>query len=207
MRRIPPVAVLAPLLLTLQAWPGVAEGWRFLRPRYEAGAWWELLSAQLVHLSAAHALANAGATVLLACLLGPGPGTGWQFGALAGGAAGVAFALALDPACQHYAGASGALHGLLAGAALRLAWWPPLGAAGTAATPSPGHRLPWRWGLLGLLLLKVACEAAGLWPSAWSFPVYWPAHAAGLGGGLLAVLVSGLARRPAAPAASDQQRQ
>ena len=199
------MAALALLLPALQAWPGASERLRFLRDRYEAGAWWELLSAQLVHLSAAHALVNAGVMVLLAGLLGPG--AGWQFGALAGGAAGVALVLVLDPACHYYAGASGALHGLLAAGVLRLASL-PVGAAGQAVMAGSGQRRLWPWGLLGLLLLKVAGEAAGLWPSAWSFPVYWPAHAAGLAGGLLATLVSsGLARRPALPRTPPQQRE
>ena len=191
-----PLAALAPLLLVLQAWPGAAGRLRFLRGRYEAGAWWELLSAQLVHLSLSHALVNAGAIVLLARVLGPG--AGWQSGALAGGAIGVACVLALDPACLYYAGASGALHGLLAGACVRQA-------CGQAVAPDAAQQPAWgSWGLLGLLL-KVGCEAAGLWPSAWSFPVYWPAHAAGLTGGLLVVLVSGLARRRAAPRPPQQR--
>ena len=188
--RMSPVVLLAPLLLVLQAWPGATGRLRFLRDRYQAGAWWELLSAQFVHLSLPHALVNAGAIVVLARLLGPA--AGWQFGALAGGAVGVALILALDPACLYYAGASGALHGLLAGACARQV-------RGLAGVPGSSQQATWgAWGLLGLLL-KVASEAAGWWPSAWSFPVYWPAHAAGLAGGLLAVLVSGLAHRRAAP--------
>ena len=57
------------LLLVLQLWPGLSAAWRFERVRFEQGAWWQLLSAQWVHLSLTHALANAAALLLIAPLL------------------------------------------------------------------------------------------------------------------------------------------
>lgn len=190
MRRMPAIAALAPLMLVLQLWPGAASALRFLRPRFEQGAWWELLSAQLVHLSLAHALANAGALVLMAWLLRPWLGAAAQFAVLGGGAAGVALVLATDPGCRYYAGASGALHGWLAGGAVLLARLPTVRFR-TPGRPAPDarHVAGWPWALLGLLLLKLALEAGDLWPSAWSFPVYLPAHVGGLLGGVLAALI------------------
>ena len=45
--------------LGLQAWPGASEALRFSRAAYEQGAWWQLLSAQWVHLSLWHAVRYA----------------------------------------------------------------------------------------------------------------------------------------------------
>ncbi|MEO0002780.1 MAG: hypothetical protein RLZZ22_472 [Pseudomonadota bacterium] len=61
--------------------------------------------------------------------------------------------------------------------------WPPLTGLqrATASGPPPA----WPWAMLALLGLKIGLEPAGLLSSVWSFAVYWPAHAAGLAGGLL----------------------
>lgn len=181
LRFVPPLALLAPVLLLLQLGPGWADRLRFLRPRFEQGAWWEPFSAQFVHLSLVHALANAAAALLIAWLLRRGPEIQLQSGLLAGGLAGVALQLAFDADCAHYAGFSGALHGLLGGA---------------LASPSDRDRRvsPWRGFLLVLLLLKVGLELAGWLPAAWNFPVYYPSHAAGLAGGLCAAGLMRLAR-------------
>jgi hypothetical protein len=115
MSGLPPLALLAPLLLVLQLWPGLPGALRFERPRFEQGAWWELLSAQWVHLSLSHALANAAALLLIAGLLRSWLSTAVQCLLLAGAAAGVALVIALDSGCGYYAGFSSALHGWLAG--------------------------------------------------------------------------------------------
>ncbi|MBK6323432.1 MAG: rhomboid family intramembrane serine protease [Burkholderiales bacterium] len=92
----------------------------FVRAEFLAGAWWQLLTAQWVHVSWLHAAVNlVGLGVLLITF------NGWVAKrvlavALLGGYVGVAVVLALDAGCAWYAGASGALHGLLAGAALAL---------------------------------------------------------------------------------------
>ena len=101
----------------LQLWPGLPAAWRFERASFEQGAWWQLLSAQWVHLSLPHALANAAALLLIAWLLRPWLSTAIQCSLLAGAVAGVAAVIALDPGCAYYAGFSGALHGWFAGAA------------------------------------------------------------------------------------------
>lgn len=173
------------LTLGLQWLPGAAEHWRFVRPAYAAGAWWQLFTAQWVHLGTVHAVANAlGMVVLLRAFQGLVSGR-LQLLALLGGYAGVAVVLALDPHCAVYAGASGALHGLLAGSACALLVAPP--------------RLPMtrqRMHLLGCCVLlglaaKLLVQHFDTSPTAagWlGFATYYPAHEAGALGGLLSVL-------------------
>ena len=206
--------LLAPLLPALQLWPGLPAAWRFERARFEQGAWWELLSSQLVHLSLPHALANAAALLLIAWLLRPWLSTPAQSGLLAGAAAAVAAVIALDPGCGYYAGFSGALHGWLGGAAALLAGRSssPHRPARclTSATPDQvAETVPpsaWPCALLALFGLKVGLESVGWLPSAWSFAVYWPSHAAGLAGGLLAagLMRIGVSRTP--PASGSRQQ-
>lgn len=165
----------------------------FVRAEFQAGAWWQLLTAQWVHLSGAHALANAaGLAVLLMAvwgLLAPR----WLLAAAVGGQLGVAVVLALDTHCTWYAGASGALHGLAAGAALGLLLSP--------ADRLPGRR-PARWlgaGLLVGLAMKLVWQHGAEAAPGWlGFPTYTPAHEAGALGGLTAVLVVHLAQRAGA---------
>ena len=214
LRAMPPLAALAPLLLVLQLWPGSAEALRWLRPRFEQGAWWEPLSSQFVHLNLSHALANAAALLLLAWLLRPLLGSALQLGLLAGALTGVALQLVIDTDCAYYAGFSGALHGWLGGA-LAIACWSPVrtrpatssGSAVLPAAPPVGNAAAfWRRGLLGLLVLKVGLELAGWLPAAWDFPVYYPSHAAGLAGGLCASGIIRLAARQRAAPEARQQR-
>ena len=199
---IPPLALLAPLLLALQSWPGAAEAWRLLRRRFEQGAWWEPVSAQFVHLSLEHALANAAALLMLAWLLRSMLGSMTQLSLLAGAIVGVALQLALDADCAYYAGFSGALHGWLGGSLAMLCWprLPGCSVIGCSAA------MPWPLGLLALLLLKVGLEMTGLLPSAWDFPVYYPSHAAGLAGGLCAAGIIWLSGRLRAASQARQQR-
>lgn len=197
-----------PLLLVLQLWPGLPAAWRFERASFEQGAWWQLLSAQWVHLSLPHALANAAALLLIAWLLRPWLSTLLQCGLLAGAVAGVAAVIALDPGCAYYAGFSGALHGWFGGAAVWLAGRrssPGLAAlrptsAAPDETADTGPPPAWPWIMLALLVLKVGLESAGLLPSAWSFMVYWPSHAAGLASGLLAACLMRAGARLMPPA-------
>lgn len=188
-RRFSPLAGLAVVFgvctLGLQLWPGAAECLQFSRAHYAQGAFWQLLTAQWVHLSFGHALGNALAFAVI--VLTSGCWLGWraQLLALGGGYAGVALVLALDAHCSYYAGASGALHGLLAGNALRLVW---------------GGRPQRQWtglALLGGMALKLWWQSGGM-PAApwggWSFPVYHPAHIAGALGGMGLVLLVSAAR-------------
>lgn len=203
-----------------------------LLPMYERqafldGQWWLPLTAQLSHLSPAHALANALAAVLLWRIFAPW--LRWQPQALAlgGGALAVAVGVVLDTDCLYYAGASGALHGLAAGGAVALLCQPP---SDTATEGAPTWRSAPALGTVGvspqvvawLLLvglgLKLVWQA---WPLGWGasdavpdllrqdawtwgFPVYQRAHALGSVGGVAAVglgrlLSTWLARcRPAA---------
>lgn len=114
-----------------------------------------------------------------------------QLTAWVGGYTGVAIALASDPACSYYAGASGALHGFLAGSALALL----LTHGDTGARSRPRSL-----GLVVLLALglKLLLQHAADDPSTlnWlGFSTYTPAHEAGALGGLLAVALVLTARR------------
>ena len=180
--------VLVVFTLAAQGWPGVPQSWQFERGAYAAGAWWQLLTAQWVHWSNLHAAVNAmGFAVLLLAFQRLVAGR-LQALALLGGYAGVAMVIALDTHCARYAGASGALHGLLAGSALALLLpaWQPAG---------PRRRAQWLGGLVLLgLVIKLALQHGAAQPSApgWlGFAIYYPAHEAGAAGGLVAVLLVG----------------
>lgn len=155
----------------------------FVRTEFASGAWWQLVSAQWVHLSWPHAGVNGlGLLVLLVAFHGLVP-LRLQLVAFVGGQVGVAAVLALDADCAYYAGASGALHGLLAGCALCLAW--------------QSRKLGWVV-LVGLAVKLVWQHATGdaATPGWLGIATYYPAHEAGAAGGLVAVaLARGL--RPA----------
>jgi membrane associated rhomboid family serine protease len=191
--------------LGLQLWPGAAEALQFTRLRYAQGAYWQLLTAQWVHLSLGHALGNALAFAVLALWSGRWLGWRQQLLALGGGYAGVAVVLALDAQCGYYAGASGALHGLLAGNALYMVWVGRAQGLRTGAASGPWFNATRGVGLalLGALAFKLWWQS-GDTPAApwggWSFPVYHPAHIAGALGGMgLVLLVSGARGAPATP--------
>ncbi len=176
-------------------------GWQFVRTAYDAGAWWQLFSAQWVHLGWIHAGANvAGMAVLLVVFRHRVDGR-LQWLALLGGYLGVAVVLALDADCAWYAGASGALHGLLAGNLLGLL----LGAHRSGAQ---GRVVPWLaiCGLVGLVLKLLVQHQRGDGAAAgWlGFSSYYPAHEAGAAGGLLLVALACAAARWSSPAPHRQ---
>lgn len=146
----------------------------FVRTEFASGAWWQLVSAQWVHLSWPHAGVNLlGLLVLLVVFHGLVPPR-LQLAAFVGGLVGVAAVLALDANCAYYAGASGALHGLLAGCALCLAMQSRT--LGWAALAGLAVKLVWQH----------TTGAAGA-PGWLGFATYYPAHEAGAVGGLVAV--------------------
>jgi len=110
-----------------------------------------------------------------------------QWAALLGGYVGVAVVLVLDTSCAYYAGASGALHGLLAGSALGLL----LSAPHHPATPRTRSRSVGALLLMGLVA-KLALQrwtGDALAPGWLGIATYYPAHEAGAVGGLLSVLL------------------
>lgn len=155
---------------------------RWVRTQFLAGAAWQLLSAQLVHWGWPHALLNGLALVLLLYALVPWLAAGELALAGLGGMLGVAVVLLGDTQCATYAGASGALHGLWAGAACVL--WRKPGATGLS-----------RWGaamlvaLLAKLVVQRLTDGATLGLLA-GMPVYLPAHEAGAVGGWLVVALA-----------------
>ncbi|MES2581723.1 MAG: rhombosortase [Pseudomonadota bacterium] len=188
--------------LGLQWLPGAAQHWQFVRSEYAEGAWWQLFTAQWVHMGTLHAAANAlGMVVLLRVFQGLISERA-QVLALMGGYAGVAVVLALDPNCAMYAGASGALHGLLAGSACALLFSPPQ----LPMTRQRMHILACCV-LLGLAA-KLLVQHFDASPSAagWlGFATYYPAHEAGALGGLLVVgLAHALRRRRSASPVTGQ---
>ena len=155
--RPPPVAswwplVFAGAILGLQWTLGSGTAGHFVRPSYEAGDWWLLFSAQWLHFNAWHAAMNAVAILALPLAFGPLVPVRWQWSALLGGHLGVAWVLALDLRCMHYAGASGALHGLLAGNIAYLLYASP----GNLRIAGVGWVL-----LLGLVLKLLLQRASG----------------------------------------------
>ena len=202
----PAVALAAGFVLLV----GVAQilsdrfgGWVFMRTNYSAGAWWQLWTSQWVHFGGYHAALNAASLVLLLWAMRGSVAGALQLGAMLGGYIGVAMVLALDPACNYYAGASGALHGFWAGNAVALIVWP---------LDQCDRRSAWRWlgGLMlgtmlvkfwwqlrvggGVYLLQVLEPLVGHFDEP-QFPVYHSAHFAGAAGGMAAVLLYGLCRR------------
>jgi len=159
-------------------------GWGFVRTDYLAGAWWQLFTAQWVHFTFTHAALNVVSLALMLAAFSRLVDARTQWVALLGGVIGVAGVLALDPDCAYYAGASGALHGFLAGNAVGLCM---------------AHSMRWqgahRIRLLGLALLMGL--SVKLWVQhgradqlpAGDIPTYYPAHEAGAAGGALAVLM------------------
>lgn len=167
----------AGVILDLQwAWGSGTAG-HFVRPSYEAGAWWLLFSAQWVHLNAWHTATNAIAILALPLVFGTLVPVRWQWTALLGGYIGVAWVLALDLSCMRYAGASGALHGLLAGNIAYLLCT----ARGNGRIAGLGWLL-----LLGLVLKLLLQRASGSVGQA----IYYPAHEAGALGGVVMVLLA-----------------
>ena len=204
------------MTLGLQLWPGASELLRFSRADYERGAVWQLLSAQLVHLSNWHAAANASAFAMIIFTCASWLRWPLQMLALCGGYMGVAVVVALDPNCSYYAGASGALHGLLAGNAVSMAF-----AARSQRQSADAHcnsfrvsSSRWTLGLsiavLGLMAFKLWLEAGSL-PAAplggWRFPVYRPAHIAGALGGMGLVLLVLTFRAVTSPKVNAECRQ
>ncbi len=191
-------ALFVVLTLGLQLWPGASEQLRFSRSSFEQGAFWQLVTSQWVHLSRWHAVGNAFA--FGAIVLASGFWIRWplQMLALCGGYAGVALVVALDPNCSFYAGASGALHGLLAGNAVSMAWTArPLDqsadSGGDAAGVSAARLTRFvAIAVLGLIALKLWLQVGRMREAplgGWSFPIYHPAHVAGALGGMGLVLL------------------
>lgn len=173
--------------LGLQWLPGVSEHWRFSRAAYADGAWWQLLTSQWVHFGGLHAAVNAVAMVVLLLAFHGLVSGRLQVLALLGGYAGVAALIALDPACTSYAGASGALHGLLAGGALAM-----LG-KGTQSSSARAKSRAVGWLLLAGLAAKLLVQHLGADPvtPGWlGFTTYHAAHDAGAVGGVVAVLLA-----------------
>ena len=173
--------------LGLQWLPGAAQHWQFERAAWAGGAWWQVLTAQWVHLSGLHAAANAlGMVILLKVFRGLVSGR-LQALALLGGYAGVACVLVLDANCRFYAGASGALHGLLAGSACALLTFQP---PQRASMPRQRMHILGGCVLLGLAakLLVQHFGTTSAVPGWLGFATYYPAHEAGALGGVLAVL-------------------
>lgn len=166
-------------------------GWQWQRSEFLAGAWWQLITSQWVHFNTLHAAMNTGAMVLMLLAFHRLVDRPLQLTAWVGGYTGVAIALASDPACSYYAGASGALHGFLAGNALALVV--PHGGTGARSRPrSLGLVVLLALGLKLLLQHEADAPSTLNWLG---FSTYPPAHEAGALGGLLAVALVLTARR------------
>lgn len=189
------------LMALAQIASDTSGGWRFDRAAYQAGAWWQLFSSQWVHFGVNHAALNAVCLVAMVLAFQGLVCIRVQGMALVGGAIGVAACIALDPACQYYAGASGALHGLWAGCAVALMAFAPPARGRFNSVRVLGVAMLVAVGIKLYLLTGVGHAGVSAVPVFSALvlgrvPVYTPAHEAGAAGGVLAVLVWGwLGRR------------
>lgn len=165
---------------------GAMGQWQFERAAFEGGAWWQLATSQWVHLSWPHAGMNAAAAALMLLALAGWVDGSTQGAALLGGYAGVALVVALDPACAYYAGASGALHGLLAGSGVAML----LVVGDSKALFFLGKANGLGLAILTVLLAKLFFQQhwAGTPALSWiGIQTYYPSHSAGAAGGALVV--------------------
>ena len=158
------------------ATPALSAAWRFDRRATLDGEWWRMLSGHFMHWDAGHWIANllAAAAIWHYANGAVRPAT-WLAGALASALATSFGLLLFSPGIQHYGGLSGALHGMLACAALARWRGEPLAAL-----------------VLAALAAKIAWEQwQGPLFSSWiSVPVAVDAHLYGVvGGGLLGLAV------------------
>lgn len=141
--------------------------------------WWRLLSAHAVHLDLPHALLNAAVLILTAGIVAGRARIGEWLWLAAGSMLAVDAGLYwLSPQTAWYAGASGMLHGLFAGAAVLLAW--------RGRDPAGGV-------MLVLLAAKLGYEhlagGASLLPGDGRFTVVTEAHLYGAAGGVVTAIV------------------
>lgn len=201
------------LLLMLQGLLQVPETFKFSRTAYEHGAFWQLLTSQVVHLNWPHAAVNALVLALSLICWQVWIGLSQQMIALVGGMVGVALVLALDADCAYYAGLSGALHGLWAGnAVMHMAMGMSPFVTGMPTTRYPFFIKPQYIGLSVLLMLaiKLFAENAAALQAAVSWLdllIYRPAHWAGLAGGIGLVSAVLVFSRLAAKRSQGKQRQ
>lgn len=167
---------LAALSLAAGLLPGAFEALRWQREAIDGGQWARLLSGHLVHLDARHLLLNLLGLVLVAeWLLEEWRPVG-LLSLLLSSALGTGLLLwLLEPELHWYAGLSGALHGLWAGAAL--AGW-----------------LRWRRLLFVAAMAALGLRLALLNDGAGGMPVVGIAHVYGAASGLAWALASKLLR-------------
>lgn len=149
----------------------------------DAGEYWRLLTAHLVHLSYAHAALNlAGLAVIAALFPRHFSARGWLAIAVASVALIDAGFVWNEPQLEWYAGLSGVLHGALAAGAV--AWW-------------RSESRVWAAALTAVLAGKLIWEQwVGALPLSGDIPVIVDAHLYGaIGGALAAVAMEVAARR------------
>jgi rhomboid family GlyGly-CTERM serine protease len=179
-----PGLLLTAAVLGLAAWGDAGRALLcYDRAGLAAGEWWRLVSGHLVHLGWRHAVMDLAAALILGWLFGRelSPRR-WAWVLLLSLLAVNAGLWWLDPGITWYVGLSGVLHGVMAAAAVTLAW----------------RRVPAGYWLLGALALKLGVEQlyGPLWLAAESAggPVIVNAHLYGAAGGILAALVPGPGR-------------
>jgi rhomboid family GlyGly-CTERM serine protease len=177
--RLLPVAALllaATLLLTQLLPPDLQIAARYDRTALQSGEWWRLITAHLTHLGWRHALLNAAAAAILILLLGHAfDARQWLLAGALSVAAVDAGLWWLSPEVIWYAGASGALHGVIAAGGFAL--W---------------RARDWRGiALLLLLTAKLAYEqlTTGSLGFSGGIPVVLDAHLYGAIGGALAPVI------------------
>lgn len=155
-------------------WPALLPLLRYERESIAAGQWWRWLTAHVVHLDAEHAVLNAiGLTLLWALFGGLMRGRDWLLSVLLSATAVDLGLWYLQPQLQWYVGASGVLHGIMAG--------------GCVALLRSGDRAGWPATVL--FAAKLAFEHwHGSLPFETQATVVTAAHLYGAAGGALATL-------------------
>jgi rhomboid family GlyGly-CTERM serine protease len=162
---------------------GRESAWAYDRPAILHGEWWRLVSAHWVHWDSRHLLLNLlGVGLITALFLNCYRWWQWVLMATICMVTVGLGLLLLDVDLVRYVGASGVLHGLLAGGAV--AWW---------RTESKGFASI----LSAILIGKIAWEQLqGSLPLSGEMPVVVNAHLYGSIGGLIAALAIELCWRP-----------
>ena len=158
---------------------GTLEPLRYERAAVAAGEWWRLATAHVVHLGPGHGIMNAAALLLVVWVMRDLRRTAtWLWLALASVVTVDAGLYFVFPDVSWYVGASGALHGIFAGAAL--------------LTAVRGHRVQG-----AAMLVAIAAKLAWEWTTGGSvstaagagFPVVIESHLLGACGGVAGALI------------------
>lgn len=163
------LTLLLPALLSALAlrWPVLDDALLLDRAGVAQGQWWRLWSGHLLHLDAAHALADLGALAIIALLGLHQRMIGEVIIAMLAGMPVLSMALLwMDPALHWYAGLSGIAHGLLV-----IVLWRRGGIVACSVLALLAAKLLWEWHAgspwQGFPVITLAHRLGAAWGVAW----------------------------------------